>query len=35
MKKLALLTIFCALATGTMAAPQDGWNEAMMIFKNE
>lgn len=34
MKKLALLTIFCALATGTMAAPQDGWNEDMVIFKN-
>ena len=33
MKKLALLTIFCALATGTMAAPQDGWNEAMTVFK--
>lgn len=34
MKRLALLTIFCALATGTMAAPQDGWNEDMVIFKN-
>ena len=33
MKKLALLTIFCALATGTMAAPQDGWNEGMTIFE--
>lgn len=33
MKKLALLTIFCALATGTMAAPQDGWNEDMTVFK--
>ena len=35
MKKLALLTIFCALATGTMAAPQDGWNEKMEIFKGD
>lgn len=35
MKKFALLTIFCALATGTMAAPQDGWNEKMEIFKGD
>ena len=31
MKKFALLTIFCALATGAMAG--DGWNEAMTVFK--
>lgn len=31
MKKLTLLTLFCALATGAMAG--DGWNEGMNIFK--
>ena len=33
MKKLALLTLFCSLATGTIAAPNDGWNEGMSMFK--
>lgn len=33
MKKLALLTLFCSLATGVIAAPNDGWNEAMTVFK--
>ena len=32
MKKLTLLTLFCALATGAMAG--DGWNDAMTIFKH-
>ena len=31
MRKLTLLTLFCALATGAMAG--DGWNEAMTVFK--
>ncbi|MGY0395334.1 exo-alpha-sialidase [Fusobacterium sp. SYSU M8A802] len=31
MKKLRLVTLFCALATGVMAG--DGWNEEMTIFK--
>lgn len=31
MKKLTLLTLFCALATGAMAG--DGWNESMTVFK--
>ncbi|WP_051532647.1 exo-alpha-sialidase [Fusobacterium perfoetens] len=31
MKKLTLLTLFCALATGVMAG--DGWNEKMEIYK--
>ncbi len=29
MKKLTLLTLFCALATGAMAG--DGWNEMKKI----
>ncbi len=33
MKKLTLLTLFCALATGAMAG--DGWNEKMEIFKGD
>lgn len=33
MKRLALLTLFCSLATGVIAAPNDGWNESMTIFK--
>ena len=33
MKKLTLLTLFCALATGAMAG--DGWNEKMEIFKKD
>ncbi|QNM15078.1 sialidase family protein [Fusobacterium hominis] len=33
MKKLALLTLFCSFATGVIAAPNDGWNEAMTVFK--
>ena len=33
MKKLTLLTLFCTLATGVIAAPNDGWNEAMTVFK--
>lgn len=33
MKKLALLSLFCSLATGVLAAPNDGWNEEMFIFK--
>ena len=32
MKKLTLLTLFCALATGVMAG--DGWNESMTIFEH-
>ncbi|WP_300329626.1 sialidase family protein, partial [Fusobacterium sp.] len=32
MKKLTLLTLFCALATGAMAG--DGWNESMTVFKH-
>lgn len=32
MKKLALLTLFCSLATGVIAAPNDGWNEEMRLF---
>ena len=32
MKKFALLTIFCALATGAMAG--DGWNDDMTIFEH-
>lgn len=32
MKKLALLTLFCSLATGAIAAPNDGWNEGMRLF---
>lgn len=34
MKRLALLTLFCSLATGVIAAPNDGWNEAMTVFKH-
>lgn len=33
MKRLALLTLFCSLATGVIAAPNDGWNEGMILFK--
>lgn len=33
MKRLALLTLFCSLATGVIAAPNDGWNESITIFK--
>lgn len=33
MKKFALLTLFCSLATGILAAPNDGWNEGMVLFK--
>ena len=33
MKRLALLTLFCSLATGVIAASNDGWNEAMTLFK--
>ncbi|WP_300360917.1 sialidase family protein, partial [Fusobacterium sp.] len=33
MKKLTLLTLFCALATGAMAG--DGWNEKMAIFEKD
>ena len=32
MKKLTLLTLFCALATGAMAG--DGWNESMTVFEH-
>lgn len=32
MKKLTLLTLFCALATGVIAG--DGWNESMTIFEH-
>lgn len=35
MKRLALLTLFCSLATGVIAAPNDGWNEGMTIFKSK
>jgi len=35
MKRLALLTLFCSLATGVIAAPNDGWNEGMILFKKE
>lgn len=32
MKRLALLSLFCSLATGVIAAPNDGWNEEMRLF---
>lgn len=32
MKRLALLTLFCSLATGVIAAPNDGWNEGMILL---
>ena len=35
MKRLALLTLFCSLDTGVIAAPNDGWNEGMTIFKSK
>ena len=34
MNKLALCTLFCSLASGILAAPNDGWNENMTLFKN-
>lgn len=35
MNKLALCTLFCSLASGILAAPNDGWNEAMTVFENK